>query len=64
MSEHTLLIASVEKLFSKLEKRIDILEKKINAEFHGHSGYTRGCRCEICSEAKMNYIKEYRKRKK
>lgn len=62
MSELTMIIASVEGLFKNLEGRIDRLEKLIGRDFHGHSGYTKGCRCDICHDAKMQYVKEYRAR--
>lgn len=32
------------------------------ARGHGYSGYTNGCRCEVCREAKAAYIRGKRRR--
>lgn len=47
-----------------LERRIDRIEKMLNREFHGSSGYTRGCRCDICRQGRMNQMRAYRKKQK
>jgi len=31
---------------------------------HGSSGYTRGCRCQICTEDRAEYQRNYLKKKK
>lgn len=62
MSETTLLIASVERLFKILEVRIEAIEKKVFKEFvHNSSGYTKGCRCQVCKDARAKSMRKYRK---
>jgi len=46
-------IARLEKRILTLETKVeDLLTKKFK---HGTSGYTYGCRCEICTEAMRVY---------
>lgn len=60
MSDTTLLIASVEKLFKSLEQRIEAIEKTMKRSFHGNSGYTKGCRCDVCRKARKISMRNYR----
>jgi hypothetical protein len=64
MSELTLLIASVEALFKPLEARISAIEKRMNRKFHGTSGYTKGCRCDVCRTGRMDQMRAWRKKKR
>lgn len=34
-------------------------EKKAGIREHGGSGYTMGCRCEVCREGRRLYMREY-----
>jgi hypothetical protein len=45
---------------SQLERRIERLEKTMKREFHGQSGYTKGCRCSICRKARAEYMRKRR----
>lgn len=40
-------------------RRLQDLLNRLNEKPHGHSGYTRGCRCDQCKEAKHKYMKSY-----
>lgn len=61
MSKETIFIACVEGLLTNFEKRLELVEKAIGKNFHGNSGYTKGCRCKICTNARKESVAAWRK---